>query len=356
MSFWRDGRGLSIVEVAILIGLSVFASLVVFAVSGGDLGFIFGDGKKSIVSVSDGLSGSRAMPVARADEVFVHQGTLQTFPAATFLANDTPPTGLSVSAVGEAAGGDVSLDQASQTVGFLAKTAAGRAASFRYTVIDSVGNKVSALVTATVLPALPTVRNHFLSVYESGRDTLISAASLLDGAAGDQLKLATVAAAGGGEPTLNVGSQVVDFLPSADLTAGATVSFSYAAVDANGQMASGFVTATAVAYPTVVDDGSSTSPFAVTKNGALIVISLRSLLVNDRGTGLTIVAESVTGARHGTLGVTAAAIIYTPVPGSVERVTDSFTYRAKDVLGTVSEPGTVTLELRPALRASVAGP
>ena len=112
-------------------------------------------------SANVALNVSALAPLARDDnDLVTNENTTLSISASTLLANDTDPSGLSMSiaGVGSATNGTVSYNASNNTVSFVPTTGYAGSASFQYSVTDANGASSSANVSLLVNdPTLTTL-------------------------------------------------------------------------------------------------------------------------------------------------------------------------------------------------------
>ncbi|WP_345375540.1 Ig-like domain-containing protein [Frondihabitans cladoniiphilus] len=241
-------------------------------------------------------------------------GTTVTIPVAPSLTNDLG-TGLSVTAVGTAAHGSVTLNAAKTSFVYVANGTYSGPDTFTYTVTDSSGKTSTATETIGVKPV--AVDDTLVATPAATPDT-ISSATLLSNDKGTGLTVTGVSSASTGTVTLS--GTTITFTPAAGFSGNAT--FVYTVTDSSGQPAS--ATATVPVNPGAVNDTATAT------SGQALTVATPGVLANDNGTGLS--ATVVTGPTHGTLTLnTNGSYVYTPA--STFSGTDTFTYKATDSAG-----------------------
>ncbi|RZJ13860.1 MAG: tandem-95 repeat protein, partial [Haliea sp.] len=250
-----------------------------YAVTDGDGGVTTGIATLNIAAVNDA-------PVVLGEVAAVaNEDTALTFSPAALLSNDSDvdnlPSELSISAVGNATHGSVTL-AADGSVTFTPELNHTGAASFTYTVSDGAGGLSEATVAlefASVNDA-PSLANDTVAAVED-TPILISTASLLANDADvdtphGQLAVTGVGNASHGTVVLEAGGNV-RFTPDADFNGAA--GFSYTVSDGAG----GVSTATAQVQVGDVNDApvALADPLAPQLEDTHLVIMASALLAND---------------------------------------------------------------------------
>ncbi|WP_249999544.1 Ig-like domain-containing protein [Actinoplanes sp. M2I2] len=199
--------------------------------------------------------------------------------------------------------------------------------TFTYTVSDGHGGTAQATVTVTVSSgAAVAVADQRRTPYRQPATVPVLANDLDPD---HSLKLTSVTKPDHGTATL-VGDQV-RYLPPADFTGVAT--FSYTAVDGDGNHLTTTVTITVGAPPTVPDKSLTARP------GKAVKIDLPT--TDEHGVPVT--ARSIGRPQHGTAKLNAdGTVTYMAAKGFSG--TDSFTYEVVDADGNVAQ-GTITIKV-----------
>ncbi len=305
------------------------------------------------------IAGSNDVPVAGDDALATDEDTALVFAASALTDNDADPEGdlLSLVAVDGASHGTVALVDGNIT--FTPEADYFGLAGFSYTVEDPQGRAATQQVSITVSSVndAPQATDDAGSALATAEHTAltISAARLLGNdsdADGDALTIAEVGGGVGGTVVLEADGSVT-FTPAADFSGAA--SFTYRAKDSAGALSAAatvFVEVTPVNDGPVANDDSGSG--LVTAEDTALTISAARLLGNDSdadGDALTI--AEVSGGVGGTVVLEAdGSVTFTPAADFSGAA--SFTYRAKDGAGAVSEAATVIVEVTPSNDAPVA--
>ncbi|MGB0684023.1 MAG: cadherin-like domain-containing protein [Magnetovibrionaceae bacterium] len=302
-----------------------------------------GRGGTATSSVSVTVSGVNDAPVATGDAVTTAEDTAITLAANTLLANDSDVDGdaLSISAVGNAIGGTVSLT-ADGDVRFVPTAEFNGAAGFDYTVSDGQGGETTSTVTVAVSAVndAPVAADDTLAAVEDTAVTF-SAASLVGNDTdvdGDALSISAVGSAVGGSVTLTAGGDV-RFTPTSDFNG--TARFDYTVSDGQG----GTAVATAVVAVAAVNDAPVAAADTVsTPQDQTLTLTAADLLGNDQDVdGDNLVILSVNGASNGTATLRDdGGVDFVPTPGF--NGTAGFSYVVSDGQGgTDSQTVTITV-------------
>ncbi len=288
-------------------------------------------------------------PTGADDTKTIVEDTPRTFDPSELTANDTDPehnSPLALDSVGNVLGGAAVLN-GDGTVTFTPEANFNGAASFTYTVKDSLGavSANSATVTVNVLGVndAPTAVADTVSP-SVGTSYTFTAAQLVgndtdpDTPYGDSLSIGSVGGATGGSVYLN-GDGTVTFVPTTAYTGG---SFTYAVKDSKGAVSpAALVTIAPVNQaPTAVNDTKT----VVEDNSRTFAPS--ELTANDTDPEHSPLSfNSVGNAVHGTVVLNGDGTV-TFTPEANFNGTASFTYTVKDSLGAVSaNSATVTVNV-----------
>lgn len=253
-------------------------------------------------------------PTAADDVLQTTSGTPLSIPASTLTGNDTG-SGLSVTGTTEPRHGTVTK-AADGTVVYTPTAGWSGTDTLTYTVTDASGQTATATVTVLVgTIAMPdhgtTTTNGTLTV-SAGSGVLVD-----DSGAGLWAKVDRAPQHGTVELRKD-GSYV--YTPAKGFSG--TDTFTYTAVDAEGQTATGIVTITVT--PTAAADTARTTA------GTPVTVRGPGVLGNDHGSALRV--ASVGRAQHGTVTVAAdGTFVYTPAAGFSG--TDTVTYDVVDAEG-----------------------
>ncbi len=303
-------------------------------------------------TVSVTVSAVNDAPVAVNDTATVAEGGSVAIASATLLVNDSDPDSdtLSVTAVGSAVNGTVSLSADKATVTYTHDGGEAASGSFTYTVSDGTAaatGTVSVSVTAVNDP--PVAGSDTATVAEGG-SVAITASTLLSNdsdADGDKLSVTAVGGAVNGTVALSADKATVTYTHDGGETT--TGSFTYTVSDgtatATGTVS---VTVTAVNDPPVA--GNDTATVA---EGGSVAITSSTLLSNDSDPdGDTLSVTAVAGAVNGTVALSQDKATVTYSHDGGETTTGSFTYTVSD--GTATARGTVSVTVTAVNDAPVA--
>ena len=306
-----------------------------------------------MVTVTDGTATSKGnftltvqlpqnrAPVAVNDTATVAEGGSVAITSTTLLSNDSDPDGdtLSVTAVGSAVNGTVSLSADKATVTYAHDGSETSTGSFTYTLSDGAATATGTVsVTVTAVNDAPVAANDTATVAEGG-SVNIAASTLLSNDSdpdGDTLSVTAVAGAVNGTVALSADKATVTYTHDGSETS--TGSFTYTLSDGTAT-ATGTVSVTVTAVndvPLAVNDTATVS------EGGSVAITSTTLLSNDSdpdGDTLSVTAagSAVNGAV--TLSGDKATATYTHDGG--ETSTGSFTYTVSD--GAAIATGTVSV-------------
>ncbi|MHC5797936.1 Ig-like domain-containing protein [Lacisediminihabitans sp. FW035] len=264
------------------------------------------------------------LPTASGDSASTGVNTPVTIPGTALVANDAG-TGLTVTSVGPAVNGSVTLNAGNPR--FTPVAGFSGVATFGYTATDAAGATTSATVTVTVAPGAGN--DSATTVVDV--TVIIPAADLLANDSGTGLTVTAVSTPVNGTVSLDASGAVV-FVPTANFSGPA--SFRYTATDSLGTTTVATVAVT-VLPKAVADTTTTTANTAVTSAAS-------ALLANDRGTGLTVTA--VSNAKHGSIALVAGSPVFTPATGYSGQA--SFGYALTDAAGATST-ATVTVTVLP---------
>ncbi|MBT1623449.1 tandem-95 repeat protein [Curtobacterium flaccumfaciens pv. oortii] len=254
-------------------------------------------------------------PVAVADAVHTTAGTALAIAGTTLTANDHGTT-LTVTGHGDAAHGDVTKGTEPGSLVYLPKKGFSGTDTFTYTVTDGSGQTTTATVTVLVgTMATPDTGR----TATNGTVTATVGTGVLSDDEGTDLWAKTDRKPAHGTVVLAKDGSYV-YTPEHDWSGIDT--FTYTAVDRDGNTATGLVTITVT--PTATNDK------AATKAGKPVTVAGPGVLGNDHGSDLTVVTSGT--AEHGTVSIAAdGTFVYTPAKGFSG--TDTVTYRAQDGSG-----------------------
>ncbi|ROQ39754.1 CshA-type fibril repeat protein [Frondihabitans sp. PhB188] len=260
-------------------------------------------------------------------------------PASTLTGNDRG-TGLTITAVGPAATGTVSLSSDGSSITYVPKPRTSGIDTFTYTVTDASGTTSTATETIRIAP---TAADDTLPSTPAGAPETITSATLLGNDRGTGLSVTGVSSASNGTVALSTDGTEVVFTPADGFSGPAQ--FTYEVTDSSGG------TATAVGRLTVEPEVGANAMTAV--SGQELSVSKEDGVLSDSsGSGLQ--ASLETGPRHGDLTLnTDGSYTYTSDPAFSG--TDTFTYTVTDSSnGTTT--GTVTITVVPSAKDDTVTP
>jgi hypothetical protein len=154
---------------------------------------------------------------------------------------------------------------------------------------------------------------------------------------------------GGGTVALS-GTSAVVYTPPAVVTAPLTATFTYKAQDAKGLVSTTAATVTVTVIPPLNQVPVGVADSIATQGPAAVVINVLGNDSDPDGNGPLAVA-SVSSPPAGLGGTTTngTTVTYTPPPVILAPFTTTFTYVARDSLGALSAPVTVTVQVSPPL-------
>ncbi|MFJ4445434.1 Ig-like domain-containing protein [Pseudomonas sp. NPDC089422] len=153
----------------------------------------------------------------------------------------------------------------------------------------------------------------------------------------------TQPATGQGTVVLN-GSTAVTYTPPPGATQPVVATFTYRAMDAKG-LKSEPATVTVNVAP---NQAPTANPETVTTLAAPLVINVLTNDTDPEGnTPLTVTNLSQPATGRGTVSTDGTTVNYTPPASVPTAFTTTFTYQARDSLGAVSAPATVTVNVQP---------
>ncbi|MDB5899650.1 MAG: type 1 secretion target domain protein, partial [Ramlibacter sp.] len=278
-------------------------------------------------------------PVATGEALSTSEDTLLVMTPASLLANDRDVDGdpLTITAVGSAVGGSVSINASTGNIEFRPDVDFNGAASFSYTVSDGTGQTVTAVVAVTVSAAADIAADNVACAQD--------APVTIDVLANDSFAGAAVITAVAGVPVTDGGAGVSVGNGSVQLVAGQlvftpTAGFSGTVPDFTYTVGSGATSETAAVHVTVIPTptvASVSSPVG-TEGAALvfdIILSNASPIATSFPFALGGGSASTSdyGATSFSNGVTLAGGVLTVPPG----VTD-FTVTVAGAQDVLDEP------------------
>ena len=306
----------------------------------GSFTYTVSDGTDSaIVLVAVTVSPVNDPPVGVDDALRVDEGGSVSVQALQLLANDTDPDldTLSITAVGDAANGLVTLD--GNTVYYRHDGSETTSGSFTYTVYDGA-ESATASVTIAVSPVNdpPVGLDDTLDVEEGGSVAVQTQALTANDtdAEGDSLSITAVGGATNGLVTLD--GNTIDYVhDGSETTSG---SFTYTITDG----ADSTIVLVAVTVSPVNDPPVAVDDNLIVDEGSSLSVQARELLANDSDAegdtlGITAVGDAISGL------VTLDGNTITYAHGGSETTSGSFTYTVSD--GTDSTTALVTVAVSP---------
>lgn len=193
---------------------------------------------------------------------------------------------------------------------------------------------VSVADSGTTTAGVPVTLNLVANDNDPDNDTPLSISSLTP-------------AVGGGSVALSSTSTVV-YTPPAVVTAPLTATFTYKAQDAKGLASTTAATVTVTVIPPLNQAPVGVADSSATQGTAAININV---LANDSDPegNVPLAIASVTQPLRGTVAINGTAVTYTPPAVILAPFTTTFTYVARDSLGALSAPVTVTVQVSPPL-------
>lgn len=286
-------------------------------------------------------------PIAGADTATTQEDTPVIIPVATLLANDTDPENnlpLSLTAVGNPVNGTVIL--AGTNITFTPALNFTGAASFQYTVSDSLGATSQGTVTVTVTPLTANAPRPVNDTVTTPEDTpiTIAASTLLanDTDPLNNLPLTITAVGGAVNGTVALVGTNITFTPNLNFVGAAT--FNYTVSNSIGVTAVGVVTVNVT--PAIVNPPILGNDTATVAEDAVLTLPPATLLANDNDPAnhLPLTITGVGNAVNGTVALTGGNVVFTPTAhfnGSA-----SFTYTVTDAVGGTAN-ATVTVTVTP---------
>ena len=280
-------------------------------------------------------------PVAVNDTATVSEGGSVAITSSTLLANDTDADGdtLSVTAVGGAVNGTVSLSEDKATVTYTHDGGETSIGSFTYTVSDGTATATGTVsVTVTAVNDAPVAGNDTVTVAEGGSVAITSSTLLSNDSDPDGDTLSVTAVGGPVNGTVALSADKATVTYTHDGSENTTGSFTYTVSDGTAA-ATGTVSVTVTA---VNDSPLAVNDTATVAEGGSVAIAASTLLSNDTDAdGDTLSVTAVGGAVNGTVTLSGDKATVTYTHDGSETTTGNFTYTLSD--GTATATGTVSV-------------
>ncbi len=284
-------------------------------------------------------------PIANNDTASMTEGGTLNINSSTLLANDSDPEGatLSVTSVGGAVNGSVSLSEDKTTVTYTHDGSETTSGSFTYTASDGSDTDTATVsITVTSANDPPTASNDSASVAEGGTLTINSSTLLSNDSdpEGATLSITNVSNPANGSVSLSEDMGTVTYIhDGSETTSG---SFTYTVSDGSAtDTATVNITVTAVNDPPVAGNDS-----ASTTEGGTLTINTSTLLFNDSDPeGSTLSVASVSSAVNGSVSLSEDKATVTYTHDGSETTTGSFDYTASE--GSATDTATVNVTVTP---------
>ena len=284
-------------------------------------------------------------PVASNDSASVAEGGTVSINSSTLLSNDSDPEDntLSISSVGSAVNGSVSLSEDKATITYTHDGSETTSGSFTYTISDGSATS-TATVNITVTPAndSPTASNDSASVAEGGTLSINSSTLLSNDSDPEDntLSVNSVGSAVNGSVSLSEDGETITYIhDGSETTSG---SFTYTISD-------GSATSTATVNITVTpanDSPTASNDSASVAEGGTLTINSSTLLSNDSDPeGNTLSVTSVGSAVNGSVSLSEDKATVTYIHDGSETTSGSFTYTISD--GSATSTATVNITVTP---------
>ena len=292
-------------------------------------------------------------PVAGGDAATVAEGGTLEIAASTLLANDSDPenASLSVTAVGDAVNGTVSLSSDQTKATYVHDGSETTTGSFTYTVSDGSATDTGT-VTITVSPVndAPVAGDDAATVAEGGTLEIAASTLLANDSDPESASLSVTAVSGAVNGTVALSSDPTTATYVHDGSETTTGSFTYTVSDGSAtDTGTVTITVSRVNEAPVADDDAAT-----VAEGGTLEIAASTLLANDSDPeNASLSVTAVGDAVNGTVALSLDQTTATYVHDGSETTTGSFTYTVSD--GSNTDTGTVTVTVSPANDAPVAG-
>ena len=290
-------------------------------------------------------------PVPVTDSASVVKGRSVVLSVTTLLANDTDPEGstLSITAVGGAVNGTVSLSEDESEVTYTHDGSETTSGSFTYTVTDGTATATGTVAVSVTEPNNAPVAVDDEATVAEGGEVEIAAATLLSNdtdADDDGLSISGVGGAVNGTVALSEDKSKVTYTHDGSETT--TGSFPYTVSDET-DTATGTVTVTVTP---VNDAPTGVADTATVAEGGEVEIAVTTLLANDSDPeGDSFTFTGVGSAVNGTVALSEDESEVTYTHDGSETTSGSFTYMVSDE--TATGTGTVTVTVTPVNDAPV---
>jgi hypothetical protein len=267
-------------------------------------------------------------PATVADSYTTLANTTLTVPASGVLSNDNLGTASTLSLVTSPSNASSFTLNTNGSFSYTRTTNTSGTDSFQYRLTDDLGQVSTATVTVNTTP---------IAIDNSGTTTantplVVSPSGILGNDIGTGLTVLSSTSTTNGTVTVNANGSYT-YTPNAGFSG--TDSFTYVARDSS-TLSSNTATVNLTVTPTATNDSYST-PFQTTLTGSTV-------LANDAGSALgsTSLVSGPSNASNFTLNADGT---FTYVPQAGFAGTDSFTYRATDSSGQLTNIATVTINV-----------
>ena len=284
-------------------------------------------------------------PVPANDKATVAEGGEVNIAVTTLLANDSDPEAgtLSVTAVGSAVNGTVTLSEDKSKVTYTHDGSETTTGSFTYTVSDGAATATGTVnVTVTSANDAPVAVDDTATVAEGGEVTIAVTALLANDSDPEAGTLSVTSVGGAVNGTVALSEDKSEVTYTHDGSETTTGSFTYTVSDGTATT-TGTVNVTVTPAndgPVIVDDTATVA------EGGEVEIAVTTLLANDSDSESgTLSVTSVGGAVNGTVALSEDKSEVTYTHDGSETTTGSFTYTVSD--GVATATGTVTITVTP---------
>ena len=292
-------------------------------------------------------------PVAGDDTATVAEGGTLEIATSTLLANDSDPenASLSVTAVGGAVNGTVSLSEDQTTATYVHDGSETTTGSFTYTVSDGAATDTGTVaITVSPVNEAPVADDDTAQVNEGGTLEIATSTLLANDSDPENASLSVTAVGGAVNGAVSLSSDKASATYVHDGSETTTGSFTYTVSDGSAS-STGTVTITVSPQNDAPVAGDDTATVA---EGGTLEIATSTLLANDSDPeNASLSVTAVGSAVNGTVSLSADKTSATYVHDGSETTTGSFTYTVSD--GAATDIGTVTITVSPQNDAPVAG-